>query len=77
MKPRHRLQIPLRLAWPVAVLTIAYVLRASDERTEPEDESKVEAVDSKRPRMSDTGRMNEARNVVRGLKYSIDLDNFV
>ena len=37
---------------PAVVLTIcacfAYVLRASDERTEPKAESKAEAVDSKR-----------------------------
>ena len=43
----------LRLAWPADVSTIncacfAYALRASDERTEPEAESKADAVDSKR-----------------------------
>ena len=51
-KPRPRLQSRLWLAWPRGCFDIwscfAYVLRAPDERTEPEAESKAEAVDSKK-----------------------------
>ena len=57
-KPRFRLQIRLRLARPRGCFDscacFAYALRASDERTEPETESKAEAVDSKRALNSQT-----------------------
>lgn len=52
-KPWLRVWIQLRLAWPRGFLTICVLclyalIRVSDERTEPEAESKVNAVDSKR-----------------------------
>ena len=46
LKPLLRLQIRFRLAWPHSCFdnctSFAYVLRASDERTEPEAKSKAE-----------------------------------
>ena len=52
LKPRLRLWILLRLAWPRGCFdncaSFAYTLRASDEGTAPETESKAEAMVSKR-----------------------------
>ena len=41
-------QASLALRWFYNCACFAYVLRASDDRTEPEAESKAEDVDSKR-----------------------------